>query len=396
MKTKTIKKKEKKMGRTKGSKNGVRKVPIRKFKIRQVQESETESENYDSNVPIINSNVLRSYKSKRYGKCIELIQKILNINTDENKDHYKILLAASLIMLRNEIDKAHSILDEVLKWNPTNYDALYAKGVAFYFEQKMDESVEMFDKALESNPGPEMEKARDMKMRIDFERRKVVIVMEKFGENKENHQVAAEKEENKSESMDELKILEAVEDKTEINIEGFKTNGVHEANKTPELKPVNSETISSSTSPKIQANTPKLPVPEIEESLPKSFKPKTADEYYLKGMELYMSGSLKKSLKMFEKSIQIDSNLTKSDDMGTKAQEFLELIDTASMNMKMENYAAVVEIVNEALEVDPENAYVNRPFYFQRGLALFHLGRNEESLKDYAEFDKLNKLLSDK
>ena len=387
------------MGRTKGSKNGVRKVPLRKFKIKPVQESvafDTESENFDITEPIIDSNVLRSYKSKRYGKCIELIQKILNNNTDENKDHYKILLAASLIMLRNKIDKAHSILDDVLTWNPTNYDALYAKGVAFYFEQKMDDSVGMFDKALESNPGPEMDKAREMKMRIDFERRKVVILVEKLEEKQENCQEVAEKENNDSESKVELKTPETIEDETEINLEAFETNGVLQANKTSEIKPVNSETISSSTSPKMQVNTSMLSVPEIEESLPKSFKPKTAEEYYLKGMELYLSGSLKKSLKMFEKSIQIDPNLTKSDDMGTKAQEFLELIDTASMNMKMENYAAVVEIVNEALEVDTANEYINRPFYFQRGLALFHLNRNEESLKDYAEFDRLNKLLNDK
>lgn len=404
------------MGRTKGSKNGIRKVPLKKFRIQEPkQETTTENdfivnsammttEIIEPTLPIFDSNVLKAFRNKRYGKCIELIQRILNNNTDENKDHYKILLAGALTMLGKEIDKAHEILDEVLKFAPMNSSALYAKGVAFYFQHEIDQSVKMFDKAIESNSGTEMEKARDMKMRIDLERRKAVIMVEKMEENLpelsmeidedvEMVEIGKENSEKIAEiiGVSSAQIPEVLHEKNDENVReeietvlSLKSSENLEENE-EKLKPVNSATISSSCEP----------IPDIPESLPKSFKPKTAEEFYRKGMELYTSGSLKKSLRMFEKSMQIDPTFTKSDEMGTKAQEYLELVDTATMNMNLKNYGAVVEILNEALDVDATNLYINRPFYFQRGLALFHLGKNEESMRDYAEFDRINKILSE-
>lgn len=357
------------------------------------------TENFDSNLPVFDSKVLKTYRNRRYGKCIELIERILNNNTDENKDHYKILLAGALTMLGKEIDKAHLILDEILQFAPMNSSALYAKGVAFYFEQKMDESVKMFDKAIESNS--EMDKARDMKMRIDLERRKAVIMVERVEETPEvkmevdEDVVMADVEKENSEKIAEIigvpavKNSEVFHEKTDENFQVESEKNLKPEKLEEKLKLVNSGTITSSDTLSLG------PIPDIPESLPKSFKPKTAEEFYEKGMELYMTGSLKKSLKMFEKSIKLDPSLTKSDEMGTKAEELVELIDTATMNMAEKNYAAVVEILNEALEVDPSNLYINRPFYFQRGLALFHLENNEESLKDYAEFDRINKILNE-
>jgi tetratricopeptide (TPR) repeat protein len=376
------------MGRTKGSKNGVRKVPIKKTKLQKLQEAiQAETENFDPNRPIFNTNVLNSYKNRRYGKCIELIQKILDNNSDDDKDHYKILLAASLVMLKVEINKAHSILDEVLQTTQANADALYVRGVAFYFEGRFDESVAAFDKALEVNSGPEMNRARDMKIRIDLERRKAVISIEKMVD----HQTKIEKDLKETQTEDEEPIVDAggIEEIADIIGADIKES-IENLSVSNEgtIKPLNSGAISSTTAP----NTP---IPDIPESLPKSFKPQTAEEFYQKGMELYMCGSLKKSLKMFDKSVQIDASFTKSEDMGAKAQEFLELIDTATINMELKNYPAVVEIINEALEVDKTNLYINRPFYFQRGLALFHMGKNEESMKDYAQYDKINKALNE-
>lgn len=102
------------MGRTKGSKNRIRKVPVMKIegvdseemrgdnmKLMHGDESEltitTEFYEEDEMLPIFDDNVLRAYKVGNYEKCIELIDRILVNNTDENKDHYKILSAGKLI-----------------------------------------------------------------------------------------------------------------------------------------------------------------------------------------------------------------------------------------------------------------------------------------------------------
>lgn len=378
------------MGRTKGSKNGVRKVPIKKPKVKAVEE--TSLSHGPDDFPVFNDEAVTAFRANEYEKCIELIQKILATG-EEGQDYYKTLLASSFIML-NETYKAHLILDEVLLTSPMNADAMYSKGCAFYFEQKLDESVEMFDKALEVNPGPLLDRARDMKSRIDLERRKAVILMDKIEENLEETQEQMEIDdeiiqidENKCVEVKVIDNLKDIADIIGVNFEINKENQENLNRKTPEK--------AAKISSKVEMKPPTASIPEIPESLPKSFTPKTADDFYLKGMELYVCGSLRKSLKMFEKSMEIDPSFVKSDDMGTKAQEFLELIDTATINMELKNYRAVVEIINEALQVDKTNLYVNRPFYFQRGLALFHLGRNEESLKDYAEFDRINKILTD-
>lgn len=436
------------MGRTKGSKNGVRKVPIRKFRVR-FQENLKEKfetvmarkltgiEVQESTLPVFDSKVLRAYRKQRYGKCIRLVERILINNTDENKDHYKVLQAASLTMLGDNTDQAHLILDEVLDSNPRNSFAMYGKGVAFYFERKIDESIEMFDKAIAANPGEEMERAEDMKMRIDLERRKAVIMVKKMDQQMEDQQVPDDIElpedleqmiEDFNVTIDEkftdLDLLEPEIDETsddeleatqtqhnqeiscsthadttsEVIYEASKVqNGETEENPetADETAAAESKSISGLPSPHIEA-TPEKVIPDIPETLPKSFSPSTAEEYFAKGMELYMSGSLKKALKSFGKAVMLKPSFTDADEMGTKAQELLELMDVAAMNMAQKNYEVVVEILNEALEVDETNDYVNRPFYFQRGLALFHLGRNEESLKDYASFDRINKIMCEK
>lgn len=438
------------MGRTKGSKNGIRKVPLKKPRVsyqdrfENVMEkklTEASMEVKESTLPVFDSKVLRAYRSQKYEKCIRLIDRILINNTDDNKDHYKILQAASYTMLGENIEIAHSILDEVLEADHSNSFALYGKGVAFYFEGKMDESVAMFNRAIEKNPSEEMERAKGMKMRIDLERRKAIIMVQKMDTDQqvlnielpegfekmiEDFNATIDEEFTELDWIESGEALgEALDDKmveiepatvqemkidttdnevqTKVSsssdaIDDSKVETVEDTFRIDKSEVVSTKSFSRTPSPHIEADEAKVDkvIPEIPESLPKSFVPSTAEEFYAKGMELYMSGSLKKALKCFGKAVKLNPSFVDADDMGTKAQELLELMDVAAMNMTQKNYEAVVGILNEALEVDESNDYVNRPFYFQRGLAYFHLGKNEESLKDYANFDRLNKILCEK
>ena len=96
---------------------------------------------------------------------------------------------------------------------------------------------------------------------------------------------------------------------------------------------------------------------------------------------------------MFGNAYGLDPTQTKAEEMATKAEELGELLDTAKANLDSRNYEAVVQIANEALEIDTENNYVNRQFYYHRGLALYHLGNNKDSLKDYAELERIDGIL---
>lgn len=422
------------MGRTKGSKNGVRKVPLKKpkFKYELQLKLETFSENIDSlksSLPIFDESVLNAYGNKRYRKCIDLIEKILENKTDDNKDHYKILQAASYTMLKENFDEAHSVLDEVLLSDPSSSFAMYGKGVAFYFERKLDESVVWLNKAIEINPGEQMERAKDMKMRIDLERRKAVIRIEKMNGRDETSDIDLPEEietllEEFNVTIDgdrfnDLELFDGERDDdrfSDLKLEEIQAPNSSQSYESPndEIRDENmaiDEDPLEISGPDKKTAISKSPQPSIvnddddDGSLkhkptlrerPKPAKPSspTAEETFAKAMELYKTGSLKKALKLFGKAFKMDPLLTEADEMGMKTQELLELMDVAATNMSQKNYAAVIEILSEALVIDQTNDHVNRPFFFQRGLAYFHLGKNKESIKDYAKFESINKLLT--
>lgn len=118
-----------------------------------------------------------------------------------------------------------------------------------------------------------------------------------------------------------------------------------------------------------------------------------AQEKFNKALDLYMIGELERSLKYFQKSLKYEPDFEEADEMGTKAQEFIDLLDVIDINILEKNYAAVVEICTEGLEIDEENDAVNRKILFNRGLSYFHLGDNEKSLMDYEEYERLGRKL---
>ncbi|CRL02237.1 CLUMA_CG015283, isoform A [Clunio marinus] len=420
------------MGRPKGSRNGIRRVAIKYPKYHELhgkcfqyiyvnkniysnqneRNDDLNEINEESQLPIFDSAVLRAYRADNFEKCIKLIEKILDNNNDEYKNHYKILQAASYTMLGKDLDKSHEILDEVLKEEPFNTSAYYGKGFAFYLSNKYEQSVKMLQKAIEIDPSENMDKARNLMMRIDVNQRKLVVKVKKMEEDKSltlnSHDPfgmksiidAFNKNFNKNHCID-LKNIRENSKFGEDDIEKMKVNCF----KDKEMDSIKNvwnndkgnntlEDVEMKESCNEQVDTENPPsITDIPECLPKSFVPKSAEDFFKKGMELYISGVLDKSVKMFEKATELDPKMAEAEEMEVKAQSLIDLIDIAHFNMTKKKYETVADILNQALEIDHTNDYINRLFYFQRGLAFYNLGEREKAWNDYEKYDELSKNL---
>lgn len=310
-------------------------------------EHEEEEENKQI-LPSFDQRVLRFYRAKNYKKCIKTIDRILKVTPQENSLHYKILLAASYTMIGKKFKKSHSILNDVLRVKPLDSYALYGKGVAYYFQGDFDKSIEFLDKAIEANPS-DMNQAKDLKIKIDLKRNQAMVMIKKL-----------ELEVCKDSSSDSDDINK---DPAEEGIENLTLNE-HKRSQSP----------ASNKSDDDPLNTTILT---------------PAQEMFNKGLDFYMSGSLAKSLKYFGKALKMEPDFEEAEEMGAKAQELIELLEVAEMNINEKNYEVVVEIINQAIDVDDGNDSINKLLYFKRGLAYFHLKENELSLKDYAMYEKL-------
>ncbi|KAG5666805.1 hypothetical protein PVAND_014815 [Polypedilum vanderplanki] len=144
---------------------------------------------------------------------------------------------------------------------------------------------------------------------------------------------------------------------------------------------------------KFSKNLQQSATSNISNVLNSSLSNSEAQQHFTKGLDFYMTGDLNKAIEEFTKVLELETDFEEADEMITKSQEILDLNDVAEMNMSEKNYAAVVEILNQALEIDESNDFVNRNFYFQRGLAFYHLNENENSMKDYEEYERLSKKL---
>lgn len=395
------------MGRPKGSKNkiqkGTHKIP-KALKVTALA-ARKHLENFqreidENNPPHFEDHILNAYRSKSYELCIELIDYILEDSSGAENNHYKILQAAAYTMLGQEIHFSHQLLDQVISSDPSNSCAFFGKGFAFYQQKRFDESLEMLNKALDLNPDLETHRVNDVKMRIDLERRKAVIMINKvdedyclkFSQPKNDFEIP----EGFGQFVEDFKGIEDIvmdeiesgklkldemifEELDEINADEWKT-----------------ETIAEAYQPDEQESKEKLQktLPDIPESLPKSFQPSTAEDFFAKGYELYLSSSLKKAQKMFAKSLKLEPTLRKAELMGEKSQELQELLDVNARKLEEKNFEEVVGTASKALAVDEKNDYVNRLFHYQRGLAYYYLGDNEASLKDYTKYEHFNFILS--
>lgn len=370
------------MGRTKGSRNGIRRVVIKKSgtskpQVKYVPTHEVLQTLNDKNgkmmcqqkqqqhETIFDHRILKLYRNKRYEECAQSVEAQVRVTQGRTQEDYLILLAAAHVMMKNFVS-AQDILDNVISRNPQSSFAFFNKGVAFYLEQKYDLSISMLDKALLINPSEQMNRAREMKMRIDLENRKAVIVLQKMSsEDLRNCQHLAQ---NYIESGKIMELNESYE-------------------KTPKKK---TEGMSTRKTRSDQNDRNYLNIPE---ALPKSFVPLSSEDFHKKAMEQYTTGCLQLALSSFKKAYELNPESQETEAMIQKIEILISFDDEAKTELEEENYERVVELAKEALEIDETNHYINRRFYYQKGIALFYLGRNEESIKDYAEFERINKII---
>lgn len=111
-----------------------------------------------SKLPESYSAIYSAYTGKQYEKCLKIIESV-------NEDHieYEILKSACLIHQGSKIFEAHRILDSIMIKNPNNAYTIYAKGLAFYHEEKWEEAVENFERARELDDSSDMKRAEIMK-----------------------------------------------------------------------------------------------------------------------------------------------------------------------------------------------------------------------------------------
>lgn len=339
------------MGRPKGSKNGVRRVPIKIPK------------NHRKKVgPVFDEHILAMYKSTYYSACIESIDQLIedNSKTGENMNHYKVLQAAAFIQLGDQFKEAHSVLDQVISADPNYSSAYFNKGVAYFGEKKYIQSLEMLEKALLLNPELETDRVAYLKMRIGCNKRKVVVLVDRI-ENKQ---------EDYNGNVVKRPKLEDYEDT--YTCRDFNGLDIPYTSSLEDVKP---------------------PPPFIPEALPKGFVPVTAEDFFAKGSELYSVGMLKAASEKFEKAFELDPSFTEASIMAAKAEELTDLVYLAGSNLQRKNYKIASEIAENGLKVDPDNDFVNRMLYYYRGTAFYEIGEKEKCDHDFAEFQRLDKIL---
>lgn len=102
-------------------------------------------------LPEMYQEIYGAYKQKDYEKCLEIISRVT-----EKHVEYEILKCACMIQLGTKVSEAHDILDKIIKDDPNSPCTIYAKGLAFYHEEKWEESIDYFEKARQLDPSPEM------------------------------------------------------------------------------------------------------------------------------------------------------------------------------------------------------------------------------------------------
>lgn len=365
------------MGRPKGSKNGVRRVPIKVPKNPRKKKK----------VPVFDEHILMMFKSTYYSACIESIDQHIENNrkTGENMSHYKVLQAAAFIQLGDQFKAAHDVLDKVISEDPSYSSAYFNKGVAYFCEKKYEQSLEMLEKALSLDPEVETDRVSYFKMRIECNRRDVKVEIERMAGKQENYNgniIKRLKLEN-DEETDDMTMIAAEQSAVSYSefVRDFE-GGVKNCNKTLNVDPFGNilEDVKASTI--------------LPEAVPHDFLPLTARDFYAKGLELYNVGMLKVAQEKFEKAFEMDPSFTDAITMADKADELADQVFLAGSNLNMKNYKVVTDIVKKGLEVDPNNHFVNRMLYYYRGMAFYELGEKAKCDQDYAEYQKLDKILN--
>lgn len=121
--------------------------------------------------------------------------------------------------------------------------------------------------------------------------------------------------------------------------------------------------------------------------------PESGRAYYIKGLAVYMTGSLKESIKLFNQAAEIDETVENAKVMEEKAITLQDLTQNAAQEMNDKNYSQAIETLTKALSVDRENRVVNQLSHYQRALAYFNLGQMDKAFEDFKRFELIKKMV---
>jgi tetratricopeptide (TPR) repeat protein len=120
---------------------------------------------------------------------------------------------------------------------------------------------------------------------------------------------------------------------------------------------------------------------------------KSSECVYLKGLTIYKRGGLRESQDIFREALNLDQHSNKAKELLQKAKSLEEKLEVATSALSNKDFSKVVSALTEALEIDESNQAVNQIIYFQRAIAYFNEGNQENSFKDYKLFEKLKSSL---
>ena len=131
------------------------KVNAVKFEKPKVKNEEFEDK--DKKFPQNYYEIYKCYKEKDYENCLSFLSEVT-----EELVEYQILKSTCYINLGKNFSEAHDILNAILDKDSANAYTIYAKGLAFFHEERYKESVECFEKARYLDPSKDMERAEIM------------------------------------------------------------------------------------------------------------------------------------------------------------------------------------------------------------------------------------------
>jgi len=115
--------------------------------------------------PNIEAAIYDTFSKNNYVDCLRFIE--LAPITTQLQNQFQILKAQCLIATGSRFPEVHSILDEILIYDPGNCFAHYGKGIAYLNNGQLQKSVESFNLAISYDRDNTFINARIMKARVE-------------------------------------------------------------------------------------------------------------------------------------------------------------------------------------------------------------------------------------
>lgn len=134
--------------------------------------------------------LIEAYIERDYKSCLESVHKVPDYF--KTSSQYSLLKTLCMMKMKTESIEVHSTIDGILKSQPNNEFAHNVKGLIYFNEGNLIESIIHFNKALTHNDSAEMNPVRMMKYRAEQMLRATMNIDE--DENESQEEGKAEKE----------------------------------------------------------------------------------------------------------------------------------------------------------------------------------------------------------